>query len=55
MHLPGSPELGLFFLIGCAVKVTFVLTLRAPSAAGPRQRAIMCGRSESRVRWPSRF
>ena len=32
MHLLGSPELALSFLIGCAVKATFVVTLAAIAA-----------------------
>lgn len=39
MHLPGSPELGLSFLIGCADKVTFVLTLVATAACALRSRS----------------
>ena len=37
MHLLGSPELALAFLIGCAVKATFVLTLAAIAAWAMRR------------------
>jgi TonB family protein len=36
MHLPGSTELALSFLIGCAVKTTFVLALTAAVARALR-------------------